>query len=216
MAAVLTGEAALTLGQALASIGEPAQAAAEAREALPLLWEGGNPFGVAMAAMRLADLETRLGRPEVGVETCREVLRQADAAGLADSPAMASVHVALARLLLSVGDVEGARQEAGRGRELASRGGQLAVVRAAEELVERASGHGSPGTANATLAEPLTARETDVLHLLVEGRSNRQIADELFLSVGTVKFHVHAVLGKLGATSRLEAAARARSLGLIT
>jgi DNA-binding NarL/FixJ family response regulator len=185
-----------------------------------LLREGGNTFGVAMAAMRLADLETRLGRPEVAIETCREVLADAEAAGLADSPAMASVHVALARLLLSAGEAQGALAEAARGRELASRGGQLAVVRAAEGLVEGASSRGPAGTRAATtsasLPEPLTARETDVLRLLVEGRSNRQIADELFLSVGTVKFHVHAVLGKLGATSRLEAAARARSLGLIT
>ena len=57
--------------------------------------------------------------------------------------------------------------------------------------------------------EPLTARELDVLRLLVEGRSNRQISQALILSEGTIKFHVHNVLQKLGVHSRSEAIARA-------
>ncbi len=219
LSAVLMGEASLTLGQALASLGEPELAAAAARDALPLLWEGGNPFGVGMGAMRLADLETQLGRPDAALETCRTVLEQARTAGLDDSPAMAPVHLALGRVHLAGHDAAAAQREAGIGRELALRGGQLAAVRAAERLLERASAEARAGAAPlgtaASIPEPLTARETDVLRLLVRGRSNRQIADELFLSVGTVKFHVHAVLGKLGATSRLDAVARARSRGLV-
>jgi len=65
------------------------------------------------------------------------------------------------------------------------------------------------------LVEPLTARETEVLRLLVAGRSNQQIADELVLAVGTVKRHVNSILGKLGVASRLAAAARARELKLL-
>lgn len=220
LSAVLTGEASLTLGQALASLGEPERAAAAARDALPLLWEGGNPFGVGMAAMRVADLEVQLGRPDAAQETCRAVLRRAEEAGLEDSPAMAVVHVALGRTLLAAGDAPAAECEARRGHGLAVRGGQLAAVRAAELLLEQATSReltgAAPEMAGRSLVEPLTPRETEVLQLLVQGRSNRQIAGELFLSVGTVKFHVHAVLGKLGVTSRLEAAARARSLGLVT
>jgi len=48
-----------------------------------------------------------------------------------------------------------------------------------------------------------------VLHLLVEGRSNRQIAEQLFISGKTVSVHVTNILAKLGVHSRLEAAARA-------
>ncbi len=93
------------------------------------------------------------------------------------------------------------------------------MVRASEGLLEeviaaRTAGAGGSTSTIAPLTEPLTPRELDVLRLLVAGRSNRQIAEELFVSVGTVKFHVHAVLGKLGAESRLDAVARARSLGL--
>jgi DNA-binding NarL/FixJ family response regulator len=64
-----------------------------------------------------------------------------------------------------------------------------------------------------TLAR-LTLRELEVLHLLVEGRSNRQIAEQLFISGKTVSVHVTNILAKLGVHSRLEVAARARELGL--
>jgi DNA-binding CsgD family transcriptional regulator len=61
----------------------------------------------------------------------------------------------------------------------------------------------------------LTARQIDVLRLLSEGRTNAQIASQLVLSVRTVDSHVAAVLGKLGAASRLEAAASAAELGIL-
>lgn len=67
----------------------------------------------------------------------------------------------------------------------------------------------------AHLAEPLTPRETEVLELLAEGLSNRAIAHRLSISEHTVKFHVNAILGKLDAQSRTEAAVRAAALGLI-
>ena len=53
-----------------------------------------------------------------------------------------------------------------------------------------------------------------MLRLLVEGRSNRQIAEELFISAKTASVHVTNLLAKLGVHSRLEAAATARRLGL--
>ncbi len=67
----------------------------------------------------------------------------------------------------------------------------------------------------AALVEPLTARELEVLALLAGGRSNREIADRLFVTLDTVKKHVTHVLDKLGAGNRTEAVATARDLGLI-
>jgi DNA-binding NarL/FixJ family response regulator len=55
------------------------------------------------------------------------------------------------------------------------------------------------------LVEPLTERETEVLQLLAQGLSNKQIAVRLFISEHTVKFHVSSIYGKLGATNRAEA-----------
>jgi DNA-binding NarL/FixJ family response regulator len=65
------------------------------------------------------------------------------------------------------------------------------------------------------LIVPLSERELGVLRLLADGRSNREIAAELFLAEGTVKNHVTNVLSKLGARDRTQAALRARALGLL-
>lgn len=65
------------------------------------------------------------------------------------------------------------------------------------------------------LGEALTPRELQVLHLLAEGLSNKQIAKRLEVSEHTAKFHVAAILSKLGVESRTEAAVRAVQLGLL-
>jgi DNA-binding NarL/FixJ family response regulator len=65
------------------------------------------------------------------------------------------------------------------------------------------------------LVVPLSERELDVVRLLAGGRSNREIARELFLAEGTVKNHVTNVLAKLGARDRTQAALRARALDLL-
>jgi LuxR family maltose regulon positive regulatory protein len=68
-------------------------------------------------------------------------------------------------------------------------------------------GVGAPG-----LVEPLSEREIEVLRLLAAGKSNHEIAAELFVALDTVKKHVSHILAKLGATNRTEATARARAL----
>jgi DNA-binding NarL/FixJ family response regulator len=67
------------------------------------------------------------------------------------------------------------------------------------------AGAGGRPSRRASLAEELTAREREVLALLSRGLSNKQIAGELDISEHTAKFHVNAILGKLGAASRTEA-----------
>jgi len=65
------------------------------------------------------------------------------------------------------------------------------------------------------LPDALTTRETEIIQLLAEGCSNREIANRLVLSEGTIKFHVHNILGKLDASSRTQAIANAREHNLI-
>jgi LuxR family maltose regulon positive regulatory protein len=73
-----------------------------------------------------------------------------------------------------------------------------------------------PGGAMAPgLVEPLSARELEVLSLLADGRSNQAIAEELVISLDTVKRHVSHVLDKLGAANRTQAVSRARDLRLL-
>jgi LuxR family maltose regulon positive regulatory protein len=78
-----------------------------------------------------------------------------------------------------------------------------------------ASGDSRSGASGPSLVEPLTARESEVLRLIASGASNRQIADRLVVSLGTVKKHGYNIFGKLGVTSRTQAVAHARELGLL-
>jgi LuxR family transcriptional regulator, maltose regulon positive regulatory protein len=73
-----------------------------------------------------------------------------------------------------------------------------------------ASARGTP--AGVTLVEPLTERERDVLRFLPSRLTVREIADELFVSVNTVKFHLRVIYRKLGVTSRVGAADVARRM----
>lgn len=64
--------------------------------------------------------------------------------------------------------------------------------------------------------EPLTPRETEILRLLANGFTNREIAEALFLAEGTVKNHISTVLAKLGVKDRTRAVLRALHLGLLS
>jgi LuxR family maltose regulon positive regulatory protein len=66
-----------------------------------------------------------------------------------------------------------------------------------------------------TLIEPLSERELEVLRLIASGATNQQIADRLVIALGTVKAHCSNIYGKLGVSSRTQATARARDLGLV-
>jgi DNA-binding NarL/FixJ family response regulator len=66
------------------------------------------------------------------------------------------------------------------------------------------------------LSEPLTGREREILALLAEGLSNREIAERLFLAEGTVKNNTSAIFQKLGVRDRSQAALAARRLGLVS
>ena len=61
----------------------------------------------------------------------------------------------------------------------------------------------------------LAAREREVLELIAQGRSNREIAETLFVTEHTVKYHVASLFSRLDVTSRSEAVARAAALGLL-
>jgi DNA-binding NarL/FixJ family response regulator len=112
-------------------------------------------------------------------------------------------------------------------REVA-RGGSIIDPKVVETLVaalgellpEREAGPtGMPAPrvtgAGERLAEPLTERELEVLGLVAQGASNQEIAQQLVVSLATVKTHINHIFGKLGAESRVQVVARARALGLL-
>jgi LuxR family maltose regulon positive regulatory protein len=124
---------------------------------------------------------------------------------------------------------EGAPMEALLGRlATAQRAGRVGVVRGVPpDYLDRLAGafarDGAPidrqrgriAAAQPGLVAPLSARELEVLALLAAGSSNRAIAEELVITLDTVKRHVTHILDKLGATNRTQAVTRARALGLL-
>ncbi|MGQ9893132.1 MAG: response regulator transcription factor [Roseiflexus sp.] len=76
--------------------------------------------------------------------------------------------------------------------------------------------HHRPLSVAEPVGEPLTARERDVLELVSQGLSNKQIAQKLQISEHTVKFHLSSLFAKLGVSSRTEAVNRGARQGIIT
>jgi DNA-binding NarL/FixJ family response regulator len=87
-------------------------------------------------------------------------------------------------------------------------GGSLLQPVVAARLLRQFSG-------TTALPEQLTDRELEVLRQLAKGRQNKEIATELWISERTVKFHVSAILAKLGVGNRTEAVGKAAQLGLV-
>jgi DNA-binding CsgD family transcriptional regulator len=91
-------------------------------------------------------------------------------------------------------------------------GHEIAVLARRARIVLDA---GVSGVAGESGGSGLTGRELEVLRLVAAGRSNREIAGELFISPKTASVHVSNILAKLGVASRGEAAAKAHALGLV-
>ena len=95
-------------------------------------------------------------------------------------------------------------------------GGALIEPSVARKVVAEFARMAPPARdADAGLAEPLSERELEILRLLAQGLTNREIAERLSLAEGTVKNYVTNILDKLGARDRTQAALRARELGLL-
>ncbi|GAB4579433.1 MAG: response regulator transcription factor [Anaerolineales bacterium] len=103
------------------------------------------------------------------------------------------------------------REELFTAIRVVSQGGSLLQPVVATKLLQHISSHSQP-----ELPESLTEREMDVLKLLAQGKTNKEIAGQLFITERTVKFHVSSILGKLGAGNRTEAVTLAAQMGLVT
>ena len=181
----------------------------------------GDPRGVALAALCRAELDRYRGAREPAAWAA-----VADLWGVLQRPFL----VAYARYR------EGAAQLASRGsrsaatdalrsaRSTAAALGAAPLVRDITVLAghariafenEDVTESGSSAVHDPAAALGLTAREAEVIRLLAIGRSNQEIADELFLSRKTASVHVSNILGKLGVSNRVQAAAVAQRVGLV-
>jgi DNA-binding NarL/FixJ family response regulator len=86
----------------------------------------------------------------------------------------------------------------------------------ARPLTQTSTSGGGPAASASTMVNPLTPRETEVLGHIASGKTNRQIAQRLHLSLSTVKRHLERILSKLGVSDRTQAAVRAIELGVVS
>ncbi len=77
------------------------------------------------------------------------------------------------------------------------------------------TGNRQKGAGEQVLVEPLSERELEILQLITDGLSNKEIGKKLFLSPSTIKWYTGNIYGKPGVSRRTEAVSRARSLGLL-
>ncbi len=160
--------------------------------------------------------------PEVNLVPMLRAWRKAEASGRkSDWLAMLDVtphlrpiwitlwaHLRCAEAALRARDLDLARKQVGVGRDLALRLGAADFVRRFDDQ------HGRIEQSEDDRPGGLTGREKQVLSLVAKGRSNADIASELFVSTKTVSVHVSNILAKLGVGSRTEAAAWAHRRGI--
>jgi DNA-binding CsgD family transcriptional regulator len=159
-------------------------------------------FGDRTSAPRLGELESIVEGPRVG-------LAARFAVALRDRVAveLSSVSDEFERMGDLVAAVDAAAQAALVYRSQGLRGSALICSARADALAEHCGGASTPALRRATEPLPLTDREAEIVMMIVEGLSNRAIAERLTVSVRTVESHIYRAMSKTGTTSRDELAA---------
>ena len=188
---------------------EVPRAGALYREAIDLAWEHHDRLCVRMALPGLAGLATLEGDPVRALRLAGAASALEENAGIWAFPPIRDRHerwLAAAREAVDA-DTWTAALAAGRA---------LPLDDAVAYALEPATTVGEPAArAQDEPGDPLSAREREVLLLIAQGRTNREIAQSLFVTQHTVKYHVTSLFNRLNVTSRAEAVARASALGLL-
>jgi DNA-binding CsgD family transcriptional regulator len=199
------------LGQAAAHRGDPRSGAALFAEGLTLAMEHGDRRLEAFCLAGLAEAAALLDRPDHAARLFGSAAALLAAAGVVMEPidlAPAERHRAAVRARL--GEVAfAAAWEAGRALPL-----EQALAEARRVAADLAADEPSRGRGDRPAAHGLTPRELDVLRLLAEGRSDREIAADLGITYRTTTSYVTSILNKLGLPSRTAAATFAVRYGL--
>ena len=205
-----TGQALTALGLVCVDRGDLTGAAAHYREGLTASVELGRKEAVAHCLAGLAVWAGAGRRPAEAARLFGVVAGLREVLGYdLEQPERARYELAEAAARAELGDATFASAfAAGRALRL-----ETAIVEAAALVA--APPDDAPATPRRSASFGLTGRELDVLRLLATGRSDREIAAELFISHRTAMTHVSNILGKLGVDSRTGAAARALREGLL-
>jgi ATP/maltotriose-dependent transcriptional regulator MalT len=209
---LLQGAAGYRLALAHRELGELDQACTVLLAGLEMLKSSKNYFGAAATILQIAAIYERSGKSGKAVRLCQETLDYMAEHQWGNVPPCGFVYLCLAGLLADSGDFEAAKRNLAVGRELVepieSQFSADQIERAEAKLREaKISPQG--------LVEPLSPRELEVLQLIAEGCSNREIGQRLYLALDTVKGHNRNIYGKLGVHRRTEAIVRANELGIL-
>jgi non-specific serine/threonine protein kinase len=200
------------LGKIARAQGDYAQAAALYAESLTLRWERvGDSVGIAGSLRGLASIAAYVGSyvRAARLYGAAEAVREMIGAPIPRHHPVSELAIAKARAGLGK-DVFAASWQAGKGLPLADAVAEALVVPAEAVRAAPASEPLTPAARHG-----LTPRETEVLQLVREGCSNRQISERLFISERTARTHVQNILNKLDVSTRAAAAAFAVEHGLI-
>jgi predicted ATPase/DNA-binding CsgD family transcriptional regulator/DNA-binding XRE family transcriptional regulator len=189
--------------------GDVPRAGALYRETIDLAWEHHDRLCIRMALPGLAGLATLEGDPVRALRLAGAASALEENAGIWAFPPIRDRHelwLAAAREAL----------DAESGNAALAAGRALRLDDAVAYALEPATAVRKPGArAQNAPEDALSAREREVLQLIAQGRSNREIAKSLFVTEHTVKYHVTSLFNRLDVTSRAEAVARAAALGLL-
>ena len=187
--------------------GEYARAASDARERLELIWD---EAGLRLGLEELAEISV----------ACRQYASAARLLGAAEAlqermgvSIRPSLNIRYRRTVAAVREglsADGFETMWARGRRLSSAEARARAI-SLTDIISQVTGGDTVARAN---RHGLTPRELEVLQFVAHGRSNREIADALFLSIPTVKRHLTTIFGKLGVTTRESAAEYAHAYGL--
>jgi LuxR family maltose regulon positive regulatory protein len=167
-------------------------------------------FAGGLARAALAEREGRYEAAAAELERAAQLAERGAGCG-----EVAHVQVALAQVQWARGRRDDARRLAHEARRRLASARDPGRVAELLSRLERRIRVRQPALVGAATAEPLSDSELAVLRLLPAALSNRQIGEELYISVNTVKTHLRSIYAKLGSSSRDQAVGRARELGLI-
>lgn len=185
------------------------RAAAAYRESLQIATEGNDAWYVAWCVIGAGSIAAGRGDRERAARLLAAGIAERERLGMPLRPHIqAVIDQCVAGLQAAMGqDAFAAAVEVGRANSIA-----MAAAETAEFLT--AIEQEAPGSSSTPAPYRLTRRERDVLRLVAEGRSDREIAELLFISPRTASSHVASIINKLGVDSRTAAAALAFRLGL--
>lgn len=209
---LLVGAATSQLAQAYRELGQYEQSIAIMLDSLAQLKETNNIIGLVRGLHDLVQMHLASDRAIKAQEISDDILDHLSQHGYARLPLMALVHAARAEVALACNDHDVARALVDTALTVAGNSQYPLLVERLEALRSQLA---AVEERAATLIEPLTDREMDVLRLLSAGYSNQEIADELVITEDTVKRHNTHIYGKLEVSNRTQAVLRAQDIGLL-